>query len=43
VMGVPFERAYPAIAWLCWIPNLVVAEKWLSGRPRATDRFTVGT
>ncbi|MGE3275086.1 MAG: DUF2306 domain-containing protein [Vicinamibacterales bacterium] len=26
--GVPFEEAYPAIAWLCWVPNLVVAE-WL--------------
>ena len=24
--GVPFELAYPAIAWLCWVPNLVVAE-----------------
>jgi hypothetical protein len=28
VFGVPFEAAYPAIAWLCWVPNLVVAE-WL--------------
>jgi hypothetical protein len=26
--GIPFETAYPAIAWLCWVPNLVVAE-WL--------------
>jgi uncharacterized membrane protein len=24
--GVEFELAYPVIAWLCWIPNLVVAE-----------------
>ena len=24
--GVAFEDAYPAIAWLCWAPNLVVAE-----------------
>ena len=24
--GVPFEDAYPVIAWLCWVPNLVVAE-----------------
>ncbi len=24
--GVPFELAYPVIAWLCWVPNLVVAE-----------------
>ena len=28
VSGVPFELAYPAIAWLCWVPNLVVAERW---------------
>lgn len=26
--GMPFEEAYPAIAWLCWVPNLIVAE-WL--------------
>lgn len=26
--GVPFDAAYPAIAWLCWVPNLVLAE-WL--------------
>jgi uncharacterized membrane protein len=26
--GIPFESAYPAIAWLCWVPNLVMAE-WL--------------
>lgn len=24
--GIPFEVAYPAIAWLCWVPNLVAAE-----------------
>lgn len=26
--GVPFETVYPAIAWLCWVPNLLLAE-WL--------------
>jgi hypothetical protein len=26
--GVPFETAYPAISWLCWLPNLIVAE-WI--------------
>lgn len=25
--GVPFEIAYPAIAWLCWMPNLLVADR----------------
>jgi uncharacterized membrane protein len=24
--GLPFEHAYPAMAWLCWVPNLMVAE-----------------
>lgn len=27
-VGVSFETAYPAIGWLCWVPNLVVAEVW---------------
>lgn len=31
VAGVPFELAYPAIAWLCWVPNLLVAEQLLKG------------
>jgi hypothetical protein len=26
ITGVPFETAYPAIAWLCWMPNLIAAE-----------------
>ena len=26
VAGFPFELAYPVIAWLCWLPNLVAAE-----------------
>ena len=25
----PFSIAYPAIAWLCWIPNLLAAEVYL--------------
>ncbi len=28
VFGLSFEEFYPAVAWLCWVPNLVVAE-WL--------------
>jgi uncharacterized membrane protein len=32
--GAEFEQAYTAIAWLCWVPNLVVAE-WLLSRPHA--------
>ena len=26
--GIPFVEAYPVIAWMCWVPNLLVAE-WL--------------
>ena len=29
--GVAFEVAYPVVAWLCWVPNLVLAE-WLFNR-----------
>lgn len=33
--GIPFELSYPVIAWLCWVPNLVVAE-------RVFNRMTAG-
>jgi Predicted membrane protein (DUF2306) len=26
VAGISFETSYPVIAWLCWVPNLIVAE-----------------
>lgn len=26
VASIPFEAAYPVIAWLCWMPNLLFAE-----------------
>lgn len=29
--GIPFEQAYPAIAWLCWVPNLLVADACFNG------------
>ena len=31
--GLRFENFYPAVAWLCWVPNLVVAE-WTTLRTR---------
>ena len=31
--GVEMETAYPVIAWLCWVPNLVVAELWFNRSP----------
>ncbi len=26
VVGMDFAAAYPAIAWLCWVPNLILVE-----------------
>lgn len=37
--GVPFDEAYRVIAWMCWVPNLLVAE-WLFV-PRAASRVVV--
>lgn len=34
IFGWPFAPSYAAIAWLCWVPNLLVAE-WLAKRPLA--------
>jgi uncharacterized membrane protein len=28
VLGISFDAFYPLVAWLCWVPNLIVAE-WL--------------
>jgi uncharacterized membrane protein len=36
-MGVPFESAYPAIAWLCWLPNLALVELRLARRRRTVS------
>ncbi len=35
VSGYPFDVAYPYIAWLSWVPNLVVAE-WFFNRGRGS-------
>jgi uncharacterized membrane protein len=34
ISGIPFEVAYPAIAWLCWVPNLFVAERYFNRATR---------
>ena len=31
--GMDFDTAYAAIAWLCWVPNLLVAEYLVGRRP----------
>lgn len=35
VFGWPFDISYPTISWLCWVPNLILAE-WLYNRPIST-------
>jgi hypothetical protein len=32
--GISFDAAYPAIAWLAWVPNLLVAELFVPLRAR---------
>jgi len=39
IAGMPFDAAYQTIAWLCWVPNLIVAE-WIILRQR-TDASIV--
>jgi uncharacterized membrane protein len=34
-LGLPFEVFYPALAWLSWVPNLLVAEYCLRSREPA--------
>jgi uncharacterized membrane protein len=34
VLGIPLESAYPAIAWLCWVPNLAVAKRFFNRATR---------
>nr|WP_255656665.1 DUF2306 domain-containing protein [Lysobacter lactosilyticus] len=36
IAGIPFEVAYPAIAWLCWVPNLLVAERFFNRTDEAS-------
>jgi uncharacterized membrane protein len=36
--GIPFEQAYPAIAWLCWVPNLLAGELLVRGSRGAPAR-----
>ena len=38
VAGLDFLMAYRAIAWLCWVPNLLVAEWIIRGSRRSSQR-----
>jgi uncharacterized membrane protein len=41
VSGIPFESAYPVISWLCWVPNLIIAE-WFIAAHGSNWRSTTG-
>jgi uncharacterized membrane protein len=44
IAGAPFEVAYPVIAWLCWVPNLLLAELLLHQTPHpAVERTAART
>lgn len=34
ILELDFSVAYPAIAFLCWVPNLIAAELWLAATGR---------
>jgi hypothetical protein len=38
--GLGFGPAYAAIAWLCWVPNLVVAEWIVRSLPEIPEQAT---
>ncbi len=38
LVGIDYDSGYRAIAWACWVPNLVLAELWLRRRSPAIGR-----
>lgn len=40
-MGWSFAAAYPVIAWLCWVPNLLLSELYLLRGPRAVSTAAI--
>jgi uncharacterized membrane protein len=40
--GIPFEVAYPAIAWLCWVPNLLATAVVQTRAARIRGMMTAG-
>jgi hypothetical protein len=43
LLGLPFDASYAVVSWLCWVPNLLVAEALVRAIDRSTSpgpRFT---
>ena len=38
IAGIPFDEAYPAIAWMCWVPNLIIVEWFMIQKTRKVAR-----
>jgi uncharacterized membrane protein len=38
--GIPFDAAYPVIAWLSWVPNLLAAEWFVRSTPALRGAVT---
>ncbi len=38
IAGIPFEEAYPAISWMCWVPNLIIVEWFMIEKTRQVAR-----
>ena len=43
VLRLPFGPSYEAIAWLCWVPNLLLIEMYLRARPASLARRTAAS
>lgn len=43
IAGIDFVTSYQWIAWLCWVPNLLIAELWIAARrmPRVAQQGSV--
>ena len=39
--GLSFDEAYPVVAWLCWVPNLLIVE-WFLNKPATHLRGQAG-
>ncbi|GAB3909905.1 hypothetical protein GCM10028803_48520 [Larkinella knui] len=39
----PFSVAYPIVAWMCWVPNLIFVEWWILRKNRSHTPVLSGT
>lgn len=41
--GISFDAFYPVVAWLAWVPNLIIAEWFIIASPRMAWRLSPAT